>query len=698
MNDLENLNKFESNENNQIEFNEEDDDENKFIDENKIESNKENEEKFETRTCGMLRQIYTTKKDILNVVQEIAQHSGFAVTIKSSSHHHLYLQCKRGGQLQNTSNLTVDTRQKKRMSKCCECPYLLKALPKDSKWKVVEVINKHNHPKAKDARVFHEHCQLTQEAKCTAVQMLKAGAKPSTIYEAIRDENAEPIATRWNILNLKDNASMEALIVDMEKRGYSVRREDQKDGCIKHLFFCHENSVKMARHFPEVVLADATYKTNVYKLLFVNFVGISNLGVNRLQIFGIASAWISDESEKKQFDDNSYNEIIKIVDCIIHLKDYGALNLAITSYKVLADQVSMRMRMMKFKNKWVGLYTNRIMHLDATMTQCVEGAHSAMKHAIETSGSLTKSFNSLDRWIHLHYEKLSLQYENESVNIDPLLTWNDKNRLKLFLERVVQFALNKIKNELLNVTTYQACLFQVDSNYLMKDLSSTSFDNFSLKSRLYKIETRYINFLDEQQKSDLLSKLDGILEVPEVKLSEIKIPEQITGKEHPCSTKRLLIALENMEAKKKKKVGVVKKKPIENVNSSNSLLNGSVLNIEDQICNPKSDSNCRFRALAIAIRGNEENWNLVKLAMNGQLNKCIEVYKDWLGYNIDLLKRILESRASLCTSSLWFLSPDCAQLAADTFSVLIAIFDEKDEQCAMFFLLESVPIHRKNPI
>ncbi|CAG8761552.1 8170_t:CDS:2, partial [Racocetra persica] len=121
----------------------------------------------------------------------------------------------------------------------------------------------------------------------------------------------------------------------------------------------------------------------------------------------------------------------------------------------------------------------------------------------------------------------------------------------------------------------------------------------------------------------------------------------------------------NMEAKKKKKVSVVKKKPIENVNSSNSLLNGSALNIEDkrpkillnsripvddvdQICNPKSD----------------------------------EVYKDWLGYDIDLLKRILESRASPCTSSLWFLSPNCAQLAADTFSVLIAIFDEKDEQYA----------------
>ncbi|CAG8772197.1 18548_t:CDS:1, partial [Racocetra fulgida] len=100
----------------------------------------------------------------------------------------------------------------------------------------------------------------------------------------------------------------------------------------------------------------------------------------------------------------------------------------------------------------------------------------------------------------------------------------------------------------------------------------------------------------------------------------------------------------------------------------------------DQVYNPLSDGNCGFRALAIAIRGNEENWDLIKLVMNGQLNKRMEVYRDWLGYDIDLLKQILESRDSPCQSSLWFLSPDCAQLAANTFSVPIAIFEERDEQ------------------
>ncbi|CAG8646253.1 12571_t:CDS:1, partial [Racocetra fulgida] len=73
------------------------------------------------------------------------------------------------------------------------------------------------------------------------------------------------------------------------------------------------------------------------------------------------------------------------------------------------------------------------MHLGAMTTQHIEGAHSAIKNAIETSKSLTKSFNSLDRWLCLHHEERLLQYENKSINIDPLLTLDDKNRLRPLL-------------------------------------------------------------------------------------------------------------------------------------------------------------------------------------------------------------------------------------------------------------------------
>ncbi|CAG8474518.1 19588_t:CDS:2 [Racocetra fulgida] len=90
--------------------------------------------------------------------EEIARCSGFAVTTKSSGNRYFHLQCKRG---EDEQALRV--------------PISIKS-----------------------------HSQKFQVAKekCTVVQMLKAGAKPSMIYEAIRDENGEPTATKRDISNL----------------------------------------------------------------------------------------------------------------------------------------------------------------------------------------------------------------------------------------------------------------------------------------------------------------------------------------------------------------------------------------------------------------------------------------------------------------------------------------------------------------
>ncbi|CAG8824957.1 19806_t:CDS:2, partial [Racocetra persica] len=151
---------------------------NKFYSEDEDEFNDESDNEFANEINKMLGQDYITAKDILNTAQEIAKCLRFAVTIKNSSCRHLYLQCKRGGQPRNTSNLTVDTRKRKRMSKHCGCQFLLKAVLQNSKWHVTEIINKHNHPMTKDERIFYEHHQLTQKTRSAAVRMLKAGARP----------------------------------------------------------------------------------------------------------------------------------------------------------------------------------------------------------------------------------------------------------------------------------------------------------------------------------------------------------------------------------------------------------------------------------------------------------------------------------------------------------------------------------------
>ncbi|CAG8733722.1 42823_t:CDS:2, partial [Gigaspora margarita] len=138
--------------------------------------------------------------------------------------------------------------------------------------------------------------------------------------------------------------------------------------------------------------------------------------------------------------------------------------------------------------------------------------------------------------LHLYHEERILQYEDESTNVDSLLTLDNKNQLKLLLGKLL------FPNK-----------DQAYSNYLKNDLFLANSDNILLKSQIYEIETQYINFPDKQQKSTLLEKLDDILAVLETKLSKIKIPEKIKGKGHPSGTKQLPIALEHMEAEMKKK-------------------------------------------------------------------------------------------------------------------------------------------------
>ncbi|RIB21407.1 hypothetical protein C2G38_2176751 [Gigaspora rosea] len=207
--------------------------------------------------------------------------------------------------------------------------------------------------------------------------------------------------------------------------------------------------------------------------------------------------------------------------------------------------------MVKVKEKWVRVYTSRIMHFNATTTQCIEGTHLAIKLALESSESLTRSFSSLDRWLRLHHEENSLQNESESIGIDPLLVNTCKDRLAPLLGKVTQFALDKVKNKLLKATIYEACLYELHVNYNIPCRHMLPKEGTVMLSI---ISTRWLLFHNRDwpdsnsQELDLANlkssdtffhskKLDKILAVPAIDLSEVKMPEKIVEKGLPSGTK-----------------------------------------------------------------------------------------------------------------------------------------------------------------
>lgn len=94
---------------------------------------------------------------------------------------------------------------------------------------------------------------------------------------------------------------MQEVVDEKVNLGHKVRYELQEpeNNVLKSILVTHEKSIEQAREFPEVVILDSTYKTNVCKMPLVNVVGVSNLGSeyknSSLRTFSIAIAAISDE-------------------------------------------------------------------------------------------------------------------------------------------------------------------------------------------------------------------------------------------------------------------------------------------------------------------------------------------------------------------------------------------------------------------
>jgi transposase-like protein len=86
--------------------------------------------------------------------------------------------------------------------------------------------------------------------------------------------------------------------MSLESRGYATRYKSNDNRELKYVFFSHEDAIVQARRFHEVVLIDTTYKTNRQGLLFVNIVGISNIGTrSSLNTFTIAGGLLVNEDE-----------------------------------------------------------------------------------------------------------------------------------------------------------------------------------------------------------------------------------------------------------------------------------------------------------------------------------------------------------------------------------------------------------------
>jgi histone-lysine N-methyltransferase SETD2 len=82
---------------------------------------------------------------------------------------------------------------------------------------------------------------------------------------------------------------LESILVE-KKFTYFTKQNPETDA-VENIFFSHRVSYNLWRAFPHVMLIDATYKTNEYRIPFVQIVGMTSTN----QSFCIAHAFIVKE-------------------------------------------------------------------------------------------------------------------------------------------------------------------------------------------------------------------------------------------------------------------------------------------------------------------------------------------------------------------------------------------------------------------
>jgi hypothetical protein len=89
------------------------------------------------------------------------------------------------------------------------------------------------------------------------------------------------------------------------------------------------------------------------------------------------------------------------------------------------------------------------------------------------------------------------------------------------------------------------------------------------------------------------------------------------------------------------------------------------------VFNPQPDGNCGFRCLARALKNDESKYSDIKTTMLHHLRteKNSYIMSTFLNEaQFERLERLLEySGRCVDDPTLWFVDPDCSQLAADTF-------------------------------
>ena len=240
---------------------------------------------------------------MMNWVKNTAYSLGYViVTLRSKKSkkglmNKLFLVCDRSGQPNRSGS------SKKTSSKKTDCPFKLvgKYSLKHHYWTIRVVCGRHNHHPTRHLE-GHPYARRLSDDQFRLVEDLTSKSVPAReILSKLKDQDQTNLSTLPTIYQAQKKihrveragkTPMQFLMSLLHNNRYVYQTDtypiiDELQG----LFFVHPTSYEIWRAFPHVLIIDATYKTNVFKMPFVEIVGVTSTN----KTFCIAFAFIREE-------------------------------------------------------------------------------------------------------------------------------------------------------------------------------------------------------------------------------------------------------------------------------------------------------------------------------------------------------------------------------------------------------------------
>ncbi|KAI3802564.1 hypothetical protein L1987_30701 [Smallanthus sonchifolius] len=269
----------------------------------------EDEEQNHQNVSYKTDQNFQSREQLVDWAVRIGRENGYVLVTRRSRRKgddptepfiKVWLVCDRHGERASTATVRRDG------SKKIGCPFKLEGEYQENTgdWKLTVKDDSHNHDPSQHLEAHSFARRLSQSEQLLVAKLYSQNMLPRNILATIREQNPESSCIKKDIYNAIQKIKNKTRVGETpmqilenllsSKKYVYYTRKDPATNIVEEIFFVHSKSFEMWRAFPHVLMIDATYKTNMYRLPFVQVVGVTSTH----RSFCVAHAFISKEREE----------------------------------------------------------------------------------------------------------------------------------------------------------------------------------------------------------------------------------------------------------------------------------------------------------------------------------------------------------------------------------------------------------------